>query len=276
MRIQISHTTAYRYARPAKGVIQTLRLTPRNNAAQHVTRWRAEIDADARMRQGEDAFGNIVHSLNAAGPIDAFSIHVEGEVETRDTAGVLTGAVERFPAELYLRATDLTAVNPGMADYARDAQDSCGAQSGDMLAVMHGLMSALGRDMTFDAEPTDSTTKAADAFAAKRGVCQDYAHIFCAMARSLGVPARYVSGYFHRADNVVDQNAGHAWAEVHIKGLGWVGFDAANAICTTDAHVRVASALDYLGAAPVRGSRLGGNDEFLSVAVKVTQLQIQS
>src|SRR5262249_60583923 len=93
------------------------------------------------------------------------------------------------------------------------------------------------------------------AFALKRGVCQDLTHIFIAAARAIGFPARYVSGYLHRADGVVHQEAGHAWAEAHVSGLGWVAFDPANGICATDAHIRVAAGLDYLGAAPVRGTR---------------------
>jgi transglutaminase-like putative cysteine protease len=92
---------------------------------------------------------------------------------------------------------------------------------------------------------------------------------YIAAARHLGEPARYVSGYFVRADGAVTQEAGHAWAEALIPDLGWVGFDPANCICPTDAHVRVAIGLDYLGAAPVRGSRYGGGGERLDVTLKV-------
>jgi transglutaminase-like putative cysteine protease len=102
------------------------------------------------------------------------------------------------------------------------------------------------------------------------------AHIFIAAARQLGIPARYIGGYFHRADGVSDQEAGHAWAEAHVGELGWVGFDPANAICTTDAHVRVAVGLDYLGAAPLRGTRYGGSEELLSVTVRVQQAAEQT
>src|SRR6266487_4339197 len=113
-------------------------------------------------------------------------------------------------------------------------------------------------------------------FARKRGVCQDYAHIFIACARSGGVPARFVSGHFLRSDGTANQAAGHAWAEAFVPDLGWVGFDPANGICTTDAHARVAIGLDYLGAAPVRGTRYGGGSETLSVAVRVDQAGRQS
>jgi len=86
-----------------------------------------------------------------------------------------------------------------------------------------------------------------------------------------GVPARFVSGHFLRSDGTTQQQAGHAWTEAYVPDLGWVGFDTANGICTTDAHARVAIGLDYLGAAPVRGTRYGGGAETLTVAVKVEQ-----
>ena len=85
------------------------------------------------------------------------------------------------------------------------------------------------------------------------------------------MPARFVAGHFLRSDGMVNQQAGHAWAEAFVPDLGWVGFDPANGICTTDAHARVAIGLDYLGAAPVRGTRYGGGTETLTVAVKVDQ-----
>lgn len=274
MRLAVSHTTVYRYERPAKNVIQTLKLTPRNHAAQHIVRWRAEIDADAKLRQSEDAFGNIIHSLNAAGPIETFSIRVEGEVDTIDRAGVLAGAVERFPPELYLRATDLTTLNPDMAEYADAVRKACDESDG-MLSVMHALMNALNRDMNFDGEAS-ANAKASDAFAVKRGGGQDFAQAFCAMARHLGAPARYVAGYVSRPPDGAGQIAGHAWAEAHVPGLGWVGFDPVQNICAADAHIRVAMGLDGLGAAPVRASQTGGGPELLDVAIKVTQLQMQS
>jgi len=103
----------------------------------------------------------------------------------------------------------------------------------------------------------------------KRGVCQDLSHIFIACARSLGIPARYIGGYLLRSDDTPHQEAGHAWIETYIKDLGWVGFDPANGVCPTEAHIRVSVGLDYLGAAPVRGSRYGGTAEQMDVAVTV-------
>jgi transglutaminase-like putative cysteine protease len=193
---------------------------------------------------------------------------VEGEVETRDTNGVVLGAVERFPPSLYLRATALTEPDEAIAGLAASVRADAGA---DDLNLLHQLLERLHRDVQFDTDPTHAATTAAEAYALKRGVCQDLTHIFLAAARSAGVPARYVSGYFRRNDGVTDQDAGHAWAEAFVPRLGWVAFDPANGICTTDAHIRVAIGLDYLGAAPVRGTRYGGMDENLSVLIRIVQ-----
>lgn len=267
MRLRIQHTTTYRYEPPATSVIQILRMTPGSHDGQYVAEWQIDVSTDTKLDTHEDAFGNVTHVLSC-GPVGDIRITAEGLIETHDTGGVLRGADERFPAGMFLRATDLTGVNPAMTAVARQLRSE--AES-DTLGFLHTLMTQISDHMTFDEDPTNSGTSAADAFTLKRGVCQDYAHIFIACARSGGVPARFVSGHFLRSDGTVHQDAGHAWAEAYVDGLGWVGFDPANCICTTDAHVRVAIGLDYLGAAPVRGTRYGGGAETLTVAVKVEQ-----
>jgi transglutaminase-like putative cysteine protease len=268
MRIRVSHDTVYRYDSPTRGVIQTLRLTPRNHDGQYVVRWRIDISEDSRLDAHNDAFGNITHTFTADGPFEALTVHVEGEVETQNTNGIVQGAIERFPPALFLRETPLTAVDPAIAAFAAETKEAAGDEP---LALMHAVLARLNAEMTYDTNPTKTATTAAEAFALKRGVCQDLTHIFIAAVRSLGVPARYVGGYFHRADGVLEQEAGHAWAEAHIDGLGWVAFDPANGISATDAHLRVAVGLDYLGASPVRGTRYGGGSEALTVRVVVDQ-----
>src|SRR5918995_4392487 len=111
MRITISHDTVYRYTTPASGVIQILRLTPRNHDGQYVARWRIDVSTDCRMDQHEDAFGNVTHAFTADGPLHELGVLVEGEVETRDTQGMVRAGVERFPPTLFLRETLLTASN---------------------------------------------------------------------------------------------------------------------------------------------------------------------
>jgi transglutaminase-like putative cysteine protease len=272
MRIHISHATTYTYDTLPSGVTQLLRLTPRDHEGQHVLSWRIDLSEDCLLHQHEDAFGNIIHSFTAEGPFDRLSVEVDGEVDTQDTGGLVKGAVECFPPQLFLRETSLTQPDPAIVDFAKTAQ---AGTNGDNLALLHALLAALNRQIAFDTDPTHTATTAAQAFALRRGVCQDITHIFVAAARSLGIPARYVGGHFHRADGVTSQEAGHAWAEAYVENLGWVGFDPTNGICITDAHVRVAVGLDYLGASPVRGTRYGGSGETLSVAVRVAQARQQ-
>ena len=273
MRIRISHATTYAYDTPPTSVTQVLRKTPRNHDGQYVVDWRIDLSQDCQLHQHEDAFGNITHSFTAEGPFDRLSVAVEGEVETQDTQGIVRGAVERFPPQFYLRETALTQGDDAILDFAETLRAQAGS---DTLTLLHALLTALNREISFDTDPTHVATTAAEAFVLRRGVCQDLTHIYIAAARALGIPARYVGGLFYRADGVTAQEAGHAWAEAFVDNLGWVAFDPANGTCVSEAHVRVAVGLDYLGAAPVRGTRFGGSGETLKVAVHVDQAQRQA
>jgi transglutaminase-like putative cysteine protease len=272
MRIRVAHQTTYRYDPPAKSAIQLLRLTPRNHDGQYVVRWRIEVSEDCQLVPREDAFGNLTHGFSVDGPITELRLRVEGEAETQDTNGLVRGTLERFPPTLYLRETPLTAADAAIVAFA----DEVARQADAPLDRLHALQLRLYEMFVFDPDPTHAATSAPEAFALKRGVCQDYAQVFIAAARRLALPARYISGYFLRADGTSIQEAGHAWAEAYVPDLGWVAFDPANGICATEAHVRVAVGLDYLGAAPVRGARYGGGAETLAVHVHVDQASRQS
>ncbi len=265
MRIRIHHTTQYAYDFPIRSAVQLLRMTPRSNDGQHVAHWRVETDVDGRLKQDEDALGNITHTLFIDGPVERLRLIVTGEVDTLDTGGMLRGAVERFAPDVFLRETELTALSPDMRAYAADVT----SDRSEPLEQLHSLLEALHRDITFSTASTDSQTSARKAFETRSGVCQDLAHMFVGMSRRLNLPARYVSGHLVRKDGVLEQEAAHAWAEAFVEGLGWVGFDATNGACPTESYVRVATGLDYLGAAPVRGSRFGGGREQMDVYLNV-------
>ena len=204
------------------------------------------------------------------------TVHVSGMVETQDTGGVLKGTVERFPPTFFLRPTQLTeAERRDASTLSRQLLEEAG---GNTLDFLHALMMQVGDHLTFDTDPTQtSERRATKPSSSKRGVCQDFAHIFsaCARGRRRPRPLRLRAFLPHRRQ-ASPTGAGHAWTEAFVPKLGWVGFDPANAICTTDAHARVAIGLDYLGAAPVRGTYYGGGGETLSVAVKVDQAGRQS
>lgn len=267
MHIRIDHMTRYAYERPVRTIIQTLRLTPRSSEAQQVRRWGIETDVDTRLKQSEDAFGNIVHTLYTEAPTDRLTVRVSGDVTTTDTQGVLSPQPERLSPLVYLRDTPLTAADAAIRALA--AEQAVHAP----LERLHRLMSAVLDRVQFQVGATTSRHTAADVLALGQGVCQDHAHLFIACARATGIPARYVSGHLVRADGRHEQDAAHAWAEAWVEDLGWVGFDAANGVCPTDAYVRVAVGLDYLGAAPVRGSTLGGGRETLNVQLDVRDVE---
>lgn len=267
MRIRIDHETSYGYDRAARFIVQTLRLTPRNSPTQHVHDWRIDLDVDARLRQGEDAYGNIVHTLYTDAPTERLTIRVSGEVDTTDTAGVLPPVAEKLSPLVYQRETALTHATPKLIAFAGMAAMA------EPLDTLHRLNHLIHQEIAFEVGATTATHTAAEVLALRRGVCQDHAHLFIACARKLGFPARYVSGHLLRSDGETHQDAAHAWAEAWVESLGWVGFDPANGVSPTDAYVRVASGLDYLGAAPVRGAAYGGGAEHLSVRLTVRQLQ---
>jgi transglutaminase-like putative cysteine protease len=270
MRLRIEHETSYAYETPATRTVQILRLTPRGHDGQFVINWRIDVDHDCRLEATNDPFGNKVHSFSLEGPLESLTITASGEVETLDTHGVVSGQMERFPATLFLRDTPLTTPDRAIRAMAEGAARRGGS---DQLAVLHELMNDIRGKMRFDVDgETHSQTSAREALALGHGVCQDFAHVFIAAARHLNMPARYVGGYLYQADMMAEQTAGHAWAEAKVNDLGWVGFDPANGICPTDGHVRVATGLDYLGAAPVRGTRFGGTGEILTVKVSVRPL----
>jgi transglutaminase-like putative cysteine protease len=262
VRLRISHQIAYRYAAPAARVIENLRLTPRGHDGQYIVNWRIDIDRDCRLEPLADPLGNIAHSFSLEGPIDGLLIAAGGEVETQDMQGVVRGQFEPLPATVFTRETPLTMPDAGLRAHAMAAR---AASDGTALDFLHGLMHATHERLALDPGIAPSGAPASEVLAAGHGVCHDFAHVFVGAARHAGVPARYVSGYVYREDSP-DLPALHAWSEALVEGLGWVGFDATEAVCPTECYVRLAVGLDNLGAAPMRGFRYGGTGESLAIA----------
>ncbi|MGI9412529.1 MAG: transglutaminase family protein [Hyphomicrobiales bacterium] len=264
MRISVLHQTRYGYEAPVAYSAQRLRLTPAAHDGQKVLAWNIEAPGIDEQAACADCFGNLTHLLTVVGEHQDLTITVRGEVETVDTHGVVSGLACAVPDYVFLRETELTRPSSAIRELAQDAR------TGADVDLLHGLMTAIHERVNYQVGVTHTATSAADAFEAGEGVCQDHAHIFISAARVLGFPARYVTGYL-----IVDEDdsaaAHHAWAEVRVGDLGWVGFDVANRICPTESYVRLACGLDYQYASPIRGMRRGGGDEDMSVHVVVQQ-----
>lgn len=263
MLVSIGHVTRYAYSTPALYSIQTLRLTPPSFEGQRVVSWRVEMPKIEHALRYRDAFGNVCHLVSLQRPHSEIAIIARGTVETHDKAGFVRGLAEVAPTRIFHRQTAMTAPDAGIADLV------AGLQSPDGIDRLHELMQVIGERIEYVVGATNAHTSAAEALSEGRGVCQDHAHVFISGARLLGIPARYVSGYF--VTGTEPSEAQHAWAEVFIDGLGWLGFDPANQLCPTDRYVRLACGLDAASAAPITGNRRGGTDEVLDVFVEVQQ-----
>ncbi|WP_159950599.1 transglutaminase family protein [Rhizobium sp. 18065] len=270
MRLRITHTTVYRYDDPVQYSLQRLRLSPINGPGQTVLSWNIKVDGATVEAGFNDQFGNHTHLVSTEGDSKTVNIIACGEVETEDRAGVYGPHQGYCPLWLYLRESPRT--KPGKL-----TRELVKSLVGDTeLAKMHDLMARLSEAVAYETGSTGTETTAEQALEAGHGVCQDHAHVFITAARLMNLPARYVSGYL-MMEGITDQTATHAWAEVHLQGLGWVGFDAANNVCPDASYVRIATGLCYADAAPVSGMRIGLAGEDLNVKVVVeTREQSQS
>ena len=255
MLIRIEHSTSYEYSEPLLATTQYLRMTPLSGRTQAVESW-ALTCPGASAAVWYDQYGNVCHTLTVVKPVDRLEIRVSGLVRTRDTSGVVGVASPELPLMLYLRETPATVATDAVRDFASRFN---GAPDRDRIEVLHEIMLGIADTVSYKPGETHVHTTGSEALEQGSGVCQDHAHIFCAAARSIGIPARYVSGYL-MLDDRIEQTASHAWAEAYVDGLGWVGFDAANGIAPDERYVRVAIGLDYREAAPITGLRQGNED----------------
>lgn len=266
MHLRILHTTTYHFDRPVPYGLQQLRLIPKSRAGQTILRWSMEIEGGKAETEFTDHHQNRVSLISFDPQATSIVVHCEGEVETADMAGV-TGRHGGFaPLWYFLRATDLTRAGPRVRALARGLKE----ELAEDIPRLHALSSRILAAVPYETGVTFATTTAEEAVEHGCGVCQDHAHIFAAAARAMGYPARYVSGYLMMNDRV-HQDASHAWAEVHVEPLGWVGFDVSNGISPDTRYVRVATGLDYREAAPVSGLRFGAAGEAMSIDIQVQQ-----
>lgn len=272
MLLSIRHRTLYRYEPAATGAALRLKLFPRQTASQTPRSWSVVVNGGPPQSKIVNGYGDeeaiwITHSGVAEVEITA-----SGLIETGDAQGVLGDLSGAARPAMFQRLTDLTKPDDAIRALARDA---AGGLAG--LDAAHALSGAVRDAMEYSPCATGAATTAAEALHAGAGVCQDHSHVMIAAARSLGAAARYVVGYLYVGDAEEDLVTGgdeagtetHAWIEIWVEGLGWVGFDPANRLCPTDRYVRVAAGLDASDAAPLRGVAFGGAEETLEAEVKV-------
>lgn len=234
-----------------------MRLFPRAHAGLDILNWRVSVGGRV-LKPSLDGLGNGYALAVSRRPASETVILVQGDVTTHDTNGVLDGVPDTLPPLYFVRTTKLTEPDSHLA--------ALGAEIARADDPARALMTRLHETVAFRPGATTTGVTAAAAFAQRAGVCQDHAHIALAAARAADIPARYVSGYLHTGKSA--EPASHAWVEIR-QGDVWIGIDPANGVFAGEKYVRVAAGLDYEDVAPVRGVRLGGASERLSVCVDV-------
>lgn len=266
MLLSINHVTAYRFEHPVAHGLQRLRLRPKSSHGQQVIAWDMALEGVRFEAEHDDHNHNHTALVSVIPGVTEVTISCTGQVQTADRSGIVGPHLGNLPLWALLTQTPLT--RPGAK--MRALAQSFGTQGAEKVDMLHRLSDAILGEVRYQTGQTDAQTTAEEAVAAGNGVCQDHAHIFIGCARSLGVPARYVSGYLMMNDRV-DQEAGHGWAEAHVAGLGWVGFDVSNGISPDARYVRVATGRDYREAAPITGISFGAGESTLAVSLAVEQ-----
>ncbi|GAA4644386.1 transglutaminase family protein [Pontixanthobacter gangjinensis] len=269
MRLSIKHTTRYRFSDPVVHALQRLRLTPKATQGQKILKWDMTYENAHEELQYEDQHHNTVTLVAVEPEAREVIVRCEGLVDTEDNAGVIGVHSGHMPLWSFLGQTDLTRPGPSMKKLIRELE----AKGETKINILHSLSQSIRDRVEYKTGETQVETTAEEAMKHGSGVCQDHAQIFIGAARALEIPARYVSGYLMMNDRV-EQEATHAWAEAHVDGLGWVGFDVSNVISPDPRYVRVATGRDYRDAAPITGISFGARSEDLQVAVAVEQQQV--
>jgi transglutaminase-like putative cysteine protease len=288
MIYSVRHATTYHYADAVTLSSHRLRLTPRNTPRQTVRRFAIDVaPATHTLAAERDAFGNATHQLDIRESHSTLTIEARSVVEIAPEAPELgftpwedAVAAARAPttpkaleAALYTLPSTYTAADDAIEDYGRASF----LQGRPVLEAARDLTARIFADFAYDPDATHASTLAIDSFADRHGVCQDFAHVFLACCRALGVPARYVSGYLltrppEGQEKLVGADASHAWAAVWCPVAGWVDFDPTNDVVPNVEHITCAWGRDYADVGPVQGVVLGGGGHTISVAVDVAPL----
>jgi transglutaminase-like putative cysteine protease len=288
MKYEVRHVSTYAYERSVDASYHMLRLTPR--ALPHQRVLRSEIvaaPAPDSVSERTDYFGNAVRFLTMAEPHERLSIEMTATVEVAfptppdpDASPAWERAREALPPDAVEFAQDSPFVPAdGVADYAAASFPP----GRPILAGARDLTRRIHRDFAYDTEATDLATPVAEVVRLRRGVCQDFAHVELAALRSLGLAARYVSGYIRTGHGtplagrqpgsaLTGADASHAWVSVFCPGSGWVDLDPTNDLVVGEDHIVLAWGRDYGDVSPVRGVILGGGEHKLEVAVEVRPL----
>lgn len=281
MRYRIRHTTRFDYDQPVRESVMEVRMQPRTDSVQRCLEFDLAVKPEVRSHRYIDFLGNAVHHFDIPGVHDHLEVTATTLVDTTplppppralssDAWAALDDLRERGEHWDWLHPSHFARPSDRLGCFMEELGIR---RRDDPLSVARELDEALGRSISYARGSTSVDSPIEECLESRKGVCQDFAHVFIAIARCLGIPARYVSGYLHHRleSGAAAEDASHAWVELFIPGAGWIGFDPSNRGIVSDRHVRVAVGRDYQDVPPTRGVFRGVAQTRLSVDVDVAQ-----
>jgi transglutaminase-like putative cysteine protease len=290
IRYRVVHDTSYKYSSLVTSSRQIAHLSPRETSWQQVVSHQLDIKPGSLERsEGVDYFGNRRVSLFVDEPHQSLTVRAESEVIVSRYAPLPNAASPPWEHALAVKGewgpgTDLEVESYRIASpavpllaAARAYAASSFTPGRPWLAALLDLTQRIRKEFVYDPKATTITTGVEEVLATRRGVCQDYAHLMLSCLRTLGIPARYVSGYVlnrSRADGtkLTGADASHAWVAAHCPDLGWVAFDPTNGKIADLEFVTLGWGREFLDVTPLRGVVLGSATQQLTVAVSVTPI----
>lgn len=290
MRYRILHNTEYKYSDAVTLCQNEIHLAPRSYVQQtcHYSHLRIE-PAPAALAERKDYFGNIAAYFALQERHERLEIEATSEVTVRpppipapeqtppweEARNCFHGEqrTKHIDASQYLHESFYVIHNEELAEYARASFPV----SRPVLQGALDLNQRIHKDFSYDKKATNTATPVMEVFQLRRGVCQDFAHLMLSCLRSLGLAARYVSGYLLTnqvpgKERLVGADASHAWVAIYCPGSGWVELDPTNNQIPTDKHIVVGWGRDYDDVCPIKGVILGGGQHTLTVAVDVVAI----
>lgn len=282
MRLQVFHRTEYAYADDVTNNSNELRLTPKITRTQTLVSSLINVLPAARLSHYNDLNFNRVHHflvpnqhrklvIESRSVVDTFKLFSSENMPYGFLHKDLGCCQDLDECHPFLQDSNFIELSPKVWREAVDIRDS----AEDVFQTGYAIMDYIYTNFEYVSGATTASTHANDVIKGRKGVCQDFAHAMAAYCRALGIPARYVSGYFYdstRDHHMRGSEASHAWVEIFVGERGWVGLDPTNRTIVDESYISIAYGRDYMDVAPVIGSYYGGGSSMLSVRVKVDRL----
>lgn len=281
MNLSICHTTRYRYEQDVIDSVNELRIQPISDFLQKCTAFQINLQPSTACSHYLDFYNNQVNVFEVSHPHRTLTIEACSEIETQPDSRpqpsqhITLDALQAHPSydDYYEFLIDSTYIHVSPAIW-RQAIDITENKTDLVESIMH-LMHWVYQHFEYNKSATHVGTNAEQAFALRKGVCQDYAHVLIALGRALNIPFRYVSGYFWTADIENDPSSGasHAWTEAYIPDFGWLALDPTHNRLVDERYVKIAIGRDYNDARPISGTYRGTPNREMEVTVTVKQNQ---